>query len=294
MLFLTLLLVGELCHTSGLIDIPTAPQYDIPGMWGGGLTFSFPIYSEDPNPDDDVTPDPADFTMVFRYGFLGRGEVSIAMYTPITYALSVSYLFKKEEGNAPAFFGGIDDISYNTHLSTIGMSADRGFIEEKSYSKCNHRPWELFSCYLAMKKSFSKVFNLVLGLGRGRFVGYGWRSHIFNTDLFILGEDYANPEKKASPWAFGVFFGGSIKLPGSLELMAEIDGRDGNAGLRYNHRYFSLTLAFAKCEHFWNKRPWSPRFTLGFESTNRFMLEAPKVGSIECVIRDNTTKQLWI
>ncbi len=294
MFILAFFLVGELCHTSGLIDIPTAPRYDIPGMWGGGLTFSFPLFNEDPNPNDDLKPDPKDFTMVFRYGFLGRGEVAVAMYTPVTYALSVSYLFKKEENNAPAFFAGIDDISYNTHLSTIGMSADQGFIEEKVYNSYHHRPWELFSCYLAMEKSFSRIFDFVLGIGRGRYIGYGWRSHIFNTDFFVLGDDYTNPDKKASAWAFGVFFGGAIKLPGSLELMAEMDGRDGNAGLRYNHRYFSLTLAIAKCEHFGNNRPWSPRFILGFESTNRFQFETPKVGSIECVIRDNTTKQLLV
>jgi tetratricopeptide (TPR) repeat protein len=291
MLIIAFFLIGELCHTSGMIDIPTATQYDLPGMWGAGLTFSFPFFSDDPYPNDPLrSPDPMDFTMTFHYGFGGKAEISLSMYTPTVYSLSFAYLIKKGSNGAPAFFCGIDDISYNTHLSTIGMSPDKGFIEEKIYDASDHRPWELFSAYIGMQKSFSQYFDFVFGLGRGRFVGYGQRSHIFNTDLFIVGEDYANPDVGVSSWAFGVFFGGAIKA-GSMEFIAEIDGRDGNAGVKYHHQLISATLAITKCEHFWNKRPWSPRFTLGLEGNNRPMLEAPKVGSIECVIRDNTSKQ---
>ncbi|HEC77819.1 MAG TPA: hypothetical protein ENI34_01580, partial [candidate division WOR-3 bacterium] len=182
MIIVAFFLIGELCHTSGFIDIPTVPQYNISGMYGGGLTFSFPFTTNDPDPTDDQEPDPMDFTMVFRYGLAGRAEISLAMYTPVTYALSFSYLITPEKNNNPAFFCGVDDISYNTHLSTIGMQGETGFIEEKNYHlKCNGRPWELFSTYIAMQKSFAPVFNVVVGLGRGRFVGYGPRSHIFNT-----------------------------------------------------------------------------------------------------------------
>ena len=291
MFIIAFFMIGELCHTTGMIDIPTPTQYNIPGMWGGGITFSFAFFGEDPYPNDPVkSPDPMDFTMVFRYGLGGKGELSLAMYTPTTYSLSASYVIKKGKGNSPTFYCGIEDISYNTHLSTIGMKGETGFIEEKVYDSYGHRPWELFSAYIAMQQSFS-VMNFVIGLGRGRFVGYGQRSHIFNTDLFILGEDYADPTVDASAWAFGVFFGGAIKA-GPMEFIAEIDGRDGNAGIKYHHRYFTGTLALAKCEHFFNKRPWSPRFTMGIEAANRSMVEGPRVGSIECVIRDNTTKEL--
>ena len=282
MLIIAFFLIGELCHTTGFIDIPTVTEYDIPGMLGGGLTFSMPVRS--------AADDPMDFTMVFRYGFAGRGELSLAMYTPTTYALSCSYVLKKEQGNSPAFYCGLDDISYNTHLSTIGMNDDEGFIEERNYHLLNGgRPWELFSAYFAMQKSFS-VVNMVLGLGRGRFVGYAPRSHIFNTDLFVLGDDYRTEDHSA--WAFGVFFGGSLRFPFGLELIAEIDGRDGNAGIKYHHKYFSLTAAMTKCEHFWSPDPYSPRLTFALETNNRFMLKKPEVGSIECIVQDNNTKGL--
>jgi hypothetical protein len=289
MLLISLFLIGELCHTSGFIDIPTAPAYDIPGMLGGGVSFSIPFSNDDPVPNDLNEPDPMDFTFTFHYGFAGRGEISLSMYTPSVYALSVAYLLKPEKGNSPAFFVGIDDISYSPYLSTIGSGDDVGFIEEKNYySKNGGRPAELMSAYIGMQKTFSAA-KLVMGLGRGRFVGYAPRSHIFNTDIFVLGEDYKTEEHSA--WAFGLFMGGSLTF-GPVELIVEMDGRDGNAGIKYNHPYFTFTTAITKCEHFWSPKPYSPRFTAGLETSNRPMLQAPRVGSIECVVRDVTTKQM--
>ncbi len=288
MILLTLFLVGELCHTSGFIDIPTAPQYDKSGMLGVGLAFSMPFSQEDPDPTDLTEPDPMDFTATLKYGFAGRGEVALSMYTPSTFALSIGYLLVRE-GSAPAIFMGIDDISYKPYLSTISNEEEGGFIEERNYAVVNGgRAPELLSAYIGMQKSFS-VFNVVLGFGRGRFVGYAPRSIIFNTDQFVLGDDYKTEDH--SSWAFAVFFGGSIRLPMGLEFIAEIDGRDGNAGIKYHHKYFNIALAVAKAEHFWSPAPYSPRFTAGLEVNNRFMTEGPRIGSIECVVRDVTSKE---
>ena len=292
MWLITLFLIGELCHTSGYIDIPTPPQYSS-GAMGGEIMFSLPFYSEDPYPADDsiLNPDPMDFTMTFRYGLGSKAEIALSMYHYTTYNLSFSYLLKKGEGNSPSFYCGIDNITYNTHLSTIGMGDETGFLEEKGYDLGNHRPWELFSAYFAWQQPLGSIANFVLGLGRGRFVGYGKRSHIFNTDLFIVGDDYANPNVNASAWAFGVFMGGSLRFPFGLEMMMEMDGRDANIGMKYHHRIFTPTLAITKVEHFWSPKPFSPRFTLGLEVSNRAAAEGPKAGSIECVIRDKTTKE---
>ena len=292
MFIIAFFLIGEICHTTGFIDIPTVTQYDIPGMFGGSIMFSMPFSTEDPFPSDLVAPDPKDFTLTLRYGLGGKFELAASMYTPSAFALAVSYLIKEERDGSPALFCGIDNITYGTHISTIGMKDTVGFIEEKNYNRYNHRPPELLSGYIAMQKSLGQYLNLVIGLGRGRFVGYGKRSHIFNTDLFVIGEEYTDSTASISGWAFGIFFGGSIKFPFGLELIAEIDGRDGNAGIKYHHQYFTTTFAITKAEHFWSPKPYSPRFTFGFETNNRFMLEGPKVGSIECIVRDHTSKQL--
>jgi len=292
MFIIAFFLVGEICHTTGFIDIPTITQYNIPGMFGGSIMFSMPFSTEDPFPSEFVAPDPKDFTLTLRYGLGGKFELAASMYTPSAFALAFSYLIKEERGSSPALFCGIDNITYGTHISTIGMKDTIGFIEEKNYNRYNHRPPELLSGYIAMQKSLGQYLNLVIGLGRGRFVGYGPRSHIFNTDLFVIGEEYTDSTVSISGWAFGLFFGGSIRFPFGLELIAEIDGRDGNAGIKYHHQYFTTTFAITKAEHFWSPKPYSPRFTVGLETNNRFMLEGPKVGSIECIVRDHTSKQL--
>jgi tetratricopeptide (TPR) repeat protein len=280
---LVFFLLAELNRTSGFIDIPTAPQYEMPGLIGGSVMFSLPLYGE--------ATDPADFDMAIKYGF-GRGEVSLSMFTLTTYVASLKYLLVKEKDNVPAVFGGIDDISYSKWISSVGDRAgDEGFIEEYNYYIINGgRPWELLSAYVAVQKSIQPYFNLVLGIGRGRFIGYGPRSRIFNIDYFVLGDEYKI--ENHSGWAFGMFAGGSVKFPFGLEFIVEMDGRDGNVGIKYHHRYVSVCFAIAKCEHFWSPRPYSPRYTFGIEASNKFKFEAPRFGTIECVVQDITSKEL--
>ncbi|UCG91850.1 MAG: PEGA domain-containing protein [candidate division WOR-3 bacterium] len=272
-------LLAELSRTSGFIDIPTVPCYDMPGTAGLGVKYALPLYGE--------STDPNDFDMVFKYCF-GRAEIALSMFTTNTYVASVKYVLLQEKNNWPAIYAGIDDISYSTHISTVGRGDTIGFLEEKNYFLYSGgRPVELMSAYVAMQKAIAPYINLVFGLGRGRFVGYGSRSHVFNTDLLVLGDEYT--EEEHSAWAFGLFFGGSIKFPFGLELMAEMDGRDANVGMRYNHKYFTATLAMAKVEQMGDVRPFSPRITFGVELHRSFRPMAPRFGSIECVIRDLTS-----
>ena len=285
-----LLLIGQLYGSTGLINTPSANFYEIPGMWGGGFSYSFPLFKDDTDPNAILQPEPADFNAVLRYGFAGRGELSLHMYTPNTFALGIAYLIKKP-GRGPAFFCGIDNITYSKHVSLLGRGDTVGFLEEQGYVITGGgRPPELFSAYIAMQQTFGKVFNIVLGLGRGRFVGYGDRSHIFNTDFFVLGDDYKTEEH--SSWVFGLFFGASLRFPFGLELMAEMDGRDAGIGLRYHNKYVTPTLAITKVEQFGDRRPFSPRISLGIEATNRFIFDKPKLGTIEVVVQDVSSQEL--
>ena len=287
----TLLIVfSYLASTSGFINIPTVSQYDFPGMWGGGFAFSRPFYTDDTDLNNGLEPEPSDYNIFLRYGFAARGEIALSMYTPNTYALAVSYTIKKE-GNGPAFFCGVDNITYSKHVSSLGRGDTVGFLEEKGYlTTGGGRPPELFSIYLGMQKSFGELFNVVLGLGRGRFVGYGERSHVLNSDFFVLGDDYKIEEH--SSWAFGLFFGASLRFPFGLEFTGEIDGRDASVGIRYHNKYVTPTLAITKVEQFGDRRPFSPRIALGIEATNRFILDKPKLGTIEVVIQDVSSQEL--
>ena len=251
-----LIIFAYLAGTSGFINIPTVSHYDLPGMWGGGFAYSRPLYTGDEDPNDGLEPEPSDYNVFIRYGFAGRGEIALSMYTPSTYALAVSYTIKKE-GRGPAFFCGIDNITYSKHVSSLGRGDTVGFLEETGYlTEGGGRPPEVFSAYLGMQKSFGEIFNVVLGLGRGRFVGYGERSHVLNTDLFVLGDDYQTEEHSA--WAFGLFFGASLKFPFGLEFIGEIDGRDASIGIKYHNKYATPTIAVTKIEQLGDRRPFSP------------------------------------
>jgi Tfp pilus assembly protein PilF len=283
-------LISYLAGTSGFVNIPTASQYDVPGLFGVGFAYSLTMISDDPDPTDAIEPDPSDYNMFLRYGLMGRGEIALSMYTTNTYALSFNYTIIKE-GTGPALFFGIDNITYAKYVSSLGSGDSVGFLEEVGYTtESGGRPPEMLSAYLGIQKTFGKIFNVVLGLGRGRFVGYGERSHIFNTDLFVLGADYTTEEHSA--WAFGLFFGASLRFPFGLELMAEMDGRDASVGVKYHNKYVTPVFAITKVEQFGDRSPFSPRIAMGIEATTRFIHDKPKFGAIECVIQDVTTRQL--
>jgi tetratricopeptide (TPR) repeat protein len=290
MILLTFFLLAELSRTSGFIDIPMAPQDEMAGVFSIGVKYSLPVFSNDPYPYDEIDAEPNDFDIFLKYGF-NRGEVALSMFTPSTYVLSAKYLVIQEKEVIPAIFIGIDDISYSQHISTLGRGEIVGFLEEQGYALSGGgRPPELFSGYVALQKSISPYAHLVFGLGRGRFVGYGPRSHVFNTDLFVLGDEYNSGDH--SGWAFGMFMGGSIKFPFGVELIVEMDGRDANTGIKYNHKYFTTTFAISKVEQFFGSKPFSPRYTFGLEINNRFMTEKPRTGTIVCIVQDITSKQL--
>jgi tetratricopeptide (TPR) repeat protein len=283
-------LVTYLAGTSGFINIPTADIYHMNGTWGLGFAYSHTMYSDDPDLTDDAEPDPADYNIYLRYGFAGRGEAAISMYTPSAFALSLSYVIMKPQ-KGPALFMGIDNITYAKHISSLGTGDTVGFLEEIGYfTESGGRPAELLSAYVGLQQTIGNIFNVVLGIGRGRFVGYGERSHYFNTDLFVLGDEYTTEEH--SSWAIGLFLGASLRFPFGLEFMAEMDGRDASIGMRYNNKYVTPTLALTKVEQFGNRRPFSPRIAVGIETTNRFMLDKPAAGTIECVIQDIENKML--
>ncbi len=284
MIFIYLSLFMQLNKTSSYIDVPTMPIYNVQGMFGVGLSLSFPMYGDDPTTDGTF------FNMAFHYG-LGKGEISLSMFSLSTFSLSGKYILQKEENGKLGWFIGLDNLSYYTNLSSFGGGGENeGCLEERGYARTvGGRPWELFSIYGAMQKSF-KQFDFVLGLGRGRYVGYGKRSHYFNTDLLITGDNYATEDH--SFWAIGLFAGGSIHMPGGVSLLVDMNGRDAAFGIRQTNKYVILTLALNKVEYIGNFRPWSPRWTFGLEGNNRFILEGQKYGTMECVIQDMTSKAM--
>ena len=167
---LSFFVVTYLAGTSGFINVPTANVYDMNGTWGLGFAYSSSMYSEDPDPTDDLEPDPADYNIFLRYGFAGRGEIAVSMYTPSAFALSFSYVIVKS-GKGPSLFVGIDDITYATHISSLGTGDTVGFLEEVGYTtESGGRPAELLSAYLGMQQTFGNIFNIASRASRQVFI----------------------------------------------------------------------------------------------------------------------------
>jgi len=103
-------------------------------------------------------------------------------------------------------------------------------------------------------KKISKNFEMTLGIGRGRFVGYGPRSFVPNTDVFS--------DEKHENWALGLFGGTKVTFPNNLAFIVEADGRDANIGIEYQNELVKGTLALNKLELFGEESDLSPRVSL--------------------------------
>ncbi len=272
-IFIISLLVGDFGRTSSLIDIPCPPRYG-QGVFGLSISSTFATRRNTSHSNDlDIN---------LKYGLLGKAEVAVSAYTTKNYTASFSYLLKPEKKSAPGIFFGVDDITYTKEVSSTGGTGT-GFSDDSMYYKYGGRNPEVFSLYFAGFKKYSP-FNFIFGLGRGRFVGYGPRSRFFNTDYYFrsVGPESVGP----SIVALGLFMGASIDLMPSLAVMWEFDGRDGNVGLRYRHKYFDLNVGFSKLEQIGMDPIYSPRYSLAFEFNNSFIFEAPKTGILACVVLD--------
>ncbi len=276
LIFVVALLLGDFGRTASLVDVPCPPRYK-QGMFGLVLMPSFASRSNTAHAND--------FDLNFKYGIAGKAEVALSAYTPTNYTASFSYLFFPEKQSAPGFFGGIDDITYTSKVSSPG---GQGFPDDSAYIHWGGRNPEIMSLYVAGYKKFNPI-EMVLGLGRGRFVGYGPRSRYFNTDYLTRGVGTDEP-KDPSAIALGLFIGAAINVLPSLALITEFDGRDANVGLRYRHKVVEVGFAASKLEQMGSAPIYSQRFSMAVEVNNSFMEAGPKTGTLSCAVVDGQTK----
>lgn len=277
-LFAVAILIGDFCRTSSFIDVPCPPRFK-QGMFAISILPSFASRT--------TTGFPRIFNVNFKYGIGAKAEVAATVYSTTSYAASFSYLLVSETKSTPGLFGGVDDLTYTSEVSPTGGTGT-GFPDDSAYVYWGGRNPEVFSLYLAGYKKV-KPFNFVLGLGRGRFVGYGPRSRCFNTDYYFrqVGKDN---EKNPSIFAIGLFMGASINITPYFILMGEFDGRDGNIGLRYRHKYFDVNVAGSKLEQTGMASSYSSRYSFGLEVNNGFLQAQPKTGILACAVVDAQAK----
>ena len=227
--------VADFNRTTGLIDIPVAEVLPH-GTIRGGVSISFS--EESPTSEENFT---------LSVGLLDRAEVSVGILS--REATEVNLLWKiLEEGSVrPAVGVGIWNIAHEEHVSDGGFGSN-AYADELGYGA--DRPKERLSGFCVLSKHVVPNVRFHMGVGRGRFVGWGDRS-----ERLRLGD---RPDS-----AVGLFLGLDARIIPQIQLMGELDGRDINVGLRYSREWLDVNLAVAKLEHLMFDSEHSPRYVMG-------------------------------
>ena len=174
--------------------------------------------------------------------------IAVKWYDGVDFAMDLSYQILSEKENTPGLALGICELSNSKYVSPAGSE---DVFNDENYTD---RPPEIASAYIVGTKKLGKNFELTGGIGRGRFVGYGPRSYIPNTDIFF-DENHEN-------WAAGFFGGAKVSLLNNLAFIAETDGRDANVGIEYQNERLKGAIALNKLELFDSGDGLSPRISL--------------------------------
>jgi outer membrane protein OmpA-like peptidoglycan-associated protein len=251
------------------VDIPSANFNQ--GLYFN-LSSSYPIRNI-----DDVKFDP-NFGIDFSYNRFGG---ALKWYNGADFSFDLSYQILEGNSNIPGLSIGMAEITVTQYISPAG--SDKVFNDE-DYPD---RPPEIASAYIVGTKKIGENFEITAGLGRGRFVGYGPRSYIPNSDIFF--------EENHKNWVIGLFGGMRVILPNKLAFILEDDGRDVNFGIEYQNELVKGTLALNKLELFTAGEEWgySPRVSLNVSykiMTMKKKVEEEKEFAVSIELIDNKSR----
>ncbi len=220
-LILPLTLTSQRLQRNSYIDIPSPDLEE--GLFvnaNGSFPFSPNLgYGFDPN-----------FGIEFSKGGMDFG---LNWYAGTDFVLDLAYQFHKVQNTALSF--GIDNIAFSKYISTLG--SDTTFADE-IYEP---RPPEAWSFYLAGSREFGRRFEVTAGLGRGKYIGYGPRSSLPNTDIFY--------SDKHENFALGLFLGTKFAINRWFNIILEADGRDINLGITSDFGMFTGEISVLKLEN---------------------------------------------
>jgi hypothetical protein len=273
-------LFGDFERTTGLIDIPSARVIK-GGVWKAYLSGNFVI-----GKDRDS---PADANVGFAYGIRDWGEVTISMLTTVDYTINFNSVLLKESGGVPAIGFGIHNITYRKYVSELGNSEDFGYSDDVDYIKVCRRPHEQFSIFFVATKDMGGFGEHTIGFGRGKYVGYGPNSHLFNSDMLFASTDQKELMGQAHEDAVGLFFGSEWKIIEPFFFILEFDGRDVNTGLCYKQSMFEINLAWTHFEQIGKSH--RPRISFGASVTSMALPKGPEYGRVVLSVYDEQTKK---
>ncbi len=238
---------AEFNRTSGLIDIPEArilPHFG----YRIGVDGSFGLGS-------DSVVEGTDVNFHSSLGLADKFEVYLDVYTISNFTAAIGFCHNFLKNDKFALSWGIHQISYALDVSEVGHGDSTGWHDDLMYYEGNYeKPFELGSAFLVSTYSLNKFVDVSLGIGRGRYVGYGTHSKYFNSDFY---------HDQGGDWAIGLIAGLDFKLTKAISFMIDGDSRDINLGFVCRYKPIELGLAISKFEWLvWgDESEYSPRLT---------------------------------
>jgi len=170
-----------------------------------------------------------------RFSPVKHLDFGVTAYSLKDYVLDAKYQIIGGEPGQIGLAAGVYDVGIYEYVSPIGHGLDNAWRDWKYQDRTKER----FSAYAVTSIPVMDVARLHVGLGRGRFVGYGDKSRYLNTDVFF---------DEHHQWAIGLFGGVEVYVHPKVALVAEVGGRDLNSGIKASFGPISATVAWTKME----------------------------------------------
>jgi hypothetical protein len=170
---------------------------------------------------------PRDIDISAGFGLFNRFDLEFVSYFGSAFALNLNILAIEEDRTKPRIAFGIENIALDKYLSSFGKGTDTRW--ENTVYETRNPEW--FSLYGLVGKRIG-ISDFSVGIGRGRFVGYGTWTEMLNSDLY-------SDEKHSD--AFGIFLEWQLFNIMGAKPYFSIDGRNYAYGIRFDHRFFSIT-----------------------------------------------------
>lgn len=170
---------------------------------------------------------PRDIDIAVAFGLFDRLDLEFVSYFGSAFGLNLNILAIEETRAKPRIAFGIENIALDRYISSFGKGTETRW-EQTVYETRNP---ERFSAYALVGKQIG-FSNLAVGIGRGRFVGYGAWTRLLNTD-FYSDEIHSD--------ALGIFLEWQLFNIMGAKPYFSIDGRNYAYGIRFDQRFFSIT-----------------------------------------------------
>jgi outer membrane protein OmpA-like peptidoglycan-associated protein len=268
-LVVTVPLLADFKRTSGLIDIPTARIIPHLGYRiGADLTFQL-----GPGEYDQVVEE----NLHMSLGLWDFLELYFDVNTIIeNWTVAGGFCHRVYGSDRFALAWGIHSLSTLPDISEIGQTEPYTWYDDRLYRQGDYdKPYERFSGFIVSTYALSDKVDVSLGVGRGRYVGYGDVSKYFNSNLY---------HERGGDWGIGLFGGVEYKLTDRTSFMIEGDGRDINAGVLFQPLPWEFGIGLTKMEYFFDWNEYKPRVVLSL--SYKKIPEKPGPGIIAGTVYD--------